>query len=38
MDGNWLMGEVTIPDDKKKEFNDYVLELMKVAGLRQIRN
>ena len=32
-----LVGEVTIPEEKRKELNDYVLKLLDRSGLRKIK-
>ena len=33
----WLLGKVSVPDDKKQEFNDTVLEILNLCGIRKTK-
>ena len=37
MNSYWLLGKVSVPDDKKQEFNDTVLEILNLCGIRKTK-
>ena len=37
MNSYWLLGKVSVPDDKKQEFNDTVLEILNRCGIRKTK-
>ena len=37
MNSYWLLGKVSVPDDKKQEFNHTVLEILNLCGIRKTK-
>ena len=37
MNSYWLLGTVSVPDDKKQEFNHTVLEILNLCGIRKTK-